>query len=57
MSNAPDASAATDPCPICQGNGTRGQMLDANRMAVIECEVCGGTGHLPAFDAEAFELS
>lgn len=45
----------TEPCPICQGSGTRGQMQGGNRMAVIECEVCGGDGSLPVFDDVAFE--
>jgi RecJ-like exonuclease len=36
---------ACEPCPICQGTGTRGQ-TDENRMVVIECEVCGGSGRI-----------
>lgn len=41
-----DPLIQTDPpCPICQGNGTRGQMHGV-AMAVIDCEVCQGSGHL-----------
>jgi DnaJ-class molecular chaperone len=45
----------SEPCPICQGNGTCGRMLKGVLMIVIECEVCGGEGHLPILDEAAWE--
>lgn len=50
-----DSRVADEPCPICQGNGTRGQMRDGNVMAATDCGACGGTGCLPVFDDAAFE--
>lgn len=39
----------SEPCPICCGNGTRGQAHGA-KMVIVECEVCGGSGNLTALN-------
>lgn len=41
-----DSKTTPEPCPICQGTGTRGQMT-GERMAVVDCEPCEGTGRQP----------